>query len=283
MDVVNDVIATWGLSEEVYSVTTKVIRILIVCIIAYILIRLSNKSNKYVKKYGKKHKKDNTTGLFISKMLTVIIIIFAVFIILTELGYNVNALITSLGIGGVVIALAAQDVAKNFFGGVTIITDKPFKVGDWIERGDIEGYIEDITVRSTRVRSLNGALKIIPNSTISNEKLTTWGNSKYRRYKFFIYFTLNTPLEKIEKFITKSYDIINNTPSVIDDMTHVSFNEIKESGFEIEFMIDTKTVTQRPYLKFKELINYKIMELVEAEKIELAYPTQTIHVRKVNA
>jgi len=283
MDIVNEVLSTFGLPEDVYNILVKVIRILIICIIALILIKLSNKNSKLIKKFGNKYNRDNTKGLFISRMISVIILIITIFLILTELGYNVNALLTSLGIGGVIIALAAQDVAKNFFGGVTIITDKPFKVGDLIEIGNMEGYVEDITIRSTRVRCLDGSLIIVPNSTISNENLITWGNSKYRRYKFFIYFTLDTKLDKIDKFISKAYNIIENTPNVIDKMTHISFNEIKDSGFEIEFMVDTKIVAKRPYLKFKELINYKVMALVEQEKIELAYPTQTIHVRGDNA
>lgn len=174
----------------------------------------------------------------------------------------------------------AQDFAKNFFGGVTIITDKPFKVGDWVEIGEISGYIEDITIRSTRIRALDGSLIIVPNSTLSNENVVTWGNMKYRRYRFSILITLDTSLEQIDTYIEKAYNILENTHSVLDNTTHVSFNEIKESGFEIKFMVDTAIIDHRPYLKFKELINYKVMSLLEKEGIKLAYPTQTIYMRE---
>lgn len=280
MDIVNNLLAGFGLPEDVYNALTKIIRIIIICLIAYFLIKISNKNSKLIRKIGNKFNRDNTAGLFVSKLTKVSIIIIAAFMILTELDYNVNALVASLGVGGIVIALAAQDVAKNFFGGVTIIADKPFKVGDWIETPTISGNIEDITIRSTRIRAFDGSLVILPNSTLSNENVINWGNMKHRRYKFSIYIKLNTPLEKIDDFISKAYELLENTPSVIDNSVHISFDEIAAHGFEIKFFIDTETVDYRQYLKFKEMINYRVISLLNKEKLSLAYPTQTIHVRE---
>lgn len=283
MDLINELIASFGLPENIYNPLTKFVRIFIICVIAYIFIRISNKNSKIIKKFGNKYNRDNTAGLFMSKIIYVVIIVIAAFMILTELDYNVSTLVASLGIGGVVIALAAQDVAKNFFGGVTIIADKPFKVGDWIETPTISGTIEDITIRSTRIRAFDGSLVILPNSTLANENVINWGNMRYRRYKFTINLTLDTTLEKIDTFVSKAYDILENTPTVIDNSVHISFNKIQDSGFELKFMIDTETTEYRKYLKFKEMINYRVMTLLERENIKLAYPTQTIHVKGESA
>lgn len=278
MDIINEILANFGLPENVYNGLAKIIKIIIICLIAYFLIKLSNKNSTLVKKAGDKFNTDKTAGLFVSKVIKVAIMILATFMILTELDYNVNTLIASLGIGGIVFALAAQDVAKNFFGGVTIITDKPFKVGDWVETSQISGHIEDITIRSTRIRCFDGSLVILPNSTLANENVINWGNMKYRRYKFSLYLVLNTELEKIDSFISKAYDILENTPSVLDNSVHISFDEIVDHGYELKFFIDTKTTEYREYLKFKELINYRLISLLNKEGLQLAYPTQTIHV-----
>lgn len=283
MEIVNNIVSTWGLSEHTYAIVVKVIRIAIICLVSLLLIKLSNKNSKFVKKMNSKFNRDTTGGLFVSKIIKVVIIIVTIFLILSELNYDVSALITSLGIGGVVVALATQDVAKNFFGGVTIIADKPFKVGDWIEVGEISGTVEDITIRSTRIRSIDGSLVILPNSTLANENVLNYGDMKYRRYEFGLMFTLNTPLEKIDSFISKAYEIVENTTTTMNDRVRISFDRVAESGFEVRFFIDTTETEYWAFMKYKELINYKIMNLLEDEKIELAYPTQTIHVREDNA
>lgn len=269
MDIVNDLLSNFNLPENLYKPIGLLIKIVIIMLIAYFLIKVSSRNSKIIKKIGKKFNRDNTASLFLSKLMKIIIITFAAFLIITELGYNINALVASLGIGGIVIALAAQDIAKNFFGGVTIITDKPFKVGDWIETKEISGTIEDVTIRSTRIRRFDGSLMILPNSTLANENVTNWGNMKNRRYSFQLYLPISTELEKIDDFTSKAYELLENIPTVLDNSVHISFNEITLKGFELKVILDTTITAYREYLKFKELVNYKLMSLVKKEGLSL--------------
>lgn len=111
---------------------------------------------------------------FVLKIIRAIIYIIAGFIVITLLGFNLNGLVAGLGIGGVIVTLAAQDTAKNLFGGLVIFLDKPFIVGDWIQMDKYEGTVEDITFRSTRVRTFENSVVNIPNSIISNSSIINW-------------------------------------------------------------------------------------------------------------
>ena len=280
MEIVNNIVSSWGLSENTYTIIVKVIRIAIICLGSLLLMKLSNKKSKFVKRINSKLNRDSTGGIFISKITRGAIIIIAIFLILSELDYDVSTLVASLGIGGVVIALAAQDIAKNFFGGVTIITDKPFKVNDWIEIGEISGTIEDITIRSTRIRSIDGSLIVLPNSTLANANVINYGNMTYRRYKFGITFTFNTPLEKIDGFISKAYEVVENIPNTIKGRVRIFFDGVVENGLRVNFFIDTTETEYWAFMKYNEIVNYEITTLIQYENLELAYPTQTINMKE---
>lgn len=223
---------------------------------------------------------DDTVGKFISKILKSIIYIIAGFIIIYELGYNLNGLVASLGLGSVIIALAAQDIAKNLFGGVAIFIDKPFVIGDWIQTNSFEGIVEDITFRSTRIRTFENSVVNIPNSTISNESVINWSKMERRRYKIDLLVALETPLDKLQEVSDKISLMLQNYSSVINDTIHVTFDEIKESGINLLVYVYTDSVDYDSYLAAKEKINYNILKILEHDGIELAYPTRSIYIKK---
>lgn len=148
---------------------------------------------------------------FALKIIRAVIYIIAIFIILSILEINLTGLVAGLGLSGVIVTLAAQDTAKNLFGGLVIFLDKPFVVGDWIQMDKYEGTIEDITFRTTRVRTFENALVNIPNAIIADSSVTNWSKMEKRRYKTNLCVELDTPLEKlqilksrIEKMLQKS-------------------------------------------------------------------------------
>ena len=266
------------LPDNIYSPVNTGLKILIILLLGYCLAKIVSADSRILHNVESKlhvNKKD-TAGLFLTKVFKGLIFIATGFVVLTEFGINLNGFMTSLGLSGIVVALAAQDLFKNLFGGITIIIDKPFKVGDWIDMGGISGTVEDITFRSTRIRTFNGTLAIIPNSVLSNENLVCNRGLDYRKYIFSLTFTYDTPLEKINNFIIKAYEVLETTPNVIKDTVHVNFDKITEYGFEIYIFLNTNYTVYLEYLKFKELVNFKLIELVEQEKIKLAYNTQTI-------
>ena len=147
---------------------------------------------------SKKNIEDSTLN-FILKIVRVIIYIIAIIIVLAILGINLNGLIAGLGLGGVIVTLAAQDTAKNLFGGFIIFIDKPFIVGDWIQMDTYEGTVEDITFRSTRIRTFENSVLNVPNSKISDSSIINWSKMESRRYRFTLTLAIDTPLERLQK------------------------------------------------------------------------------------
>ena len=217
---------------------------------------------------------------FALKIIRAVIYVVAAFIVITVLGVNLNGLVAGLGIGGVIFTLAAQDTAKNLFAGVIVFLDKPFIVGDWIQVDAFEGTVEDITFRSTRVRTFENSVVNIPNSIIANASIINWSKMEKRRYRTNLCIELDTPLEKLEKFKTKVEDMLQTRDAIYDDSIIVKFDTITDNGLNVLVSSFTDSVDYKTYLAEKEDINYKIMKILQEENVELAYDTKTIYMKK---
>ena len=216
---------------------------------------------------------------FILQVIRVVIYIVASFIVITTLGINLNGLVAGLGLGGVILTIAAQDTAKNLFAGLVVFLDKPFVVGDWIQMDTYEGTVEDITFRSTRIRTFENALVNIPNSIISNASVINWSKMEKRRYRTNLCIELDTPLEKLEKFKMRVQNTLQDREAIYDDSIIVKFDNITDNGLNVLICSYTGSVDYNSYLAEKEDINYKIMKILQEEGIELAYNTKTVHVK----
>ena len=234
---------------------------------------------KKIKEKTSNEGKEDSMFDFSLKIARIIIYIVAVFIIITTLGIDISGLIAGLGLGGVIVTLAAQDTAKNLFGGLVIFLDKPFIVGDWIQIDNFEGTVEDITFRSTRVRTFENSLVNIPNSVISNSSIINWSKMEKRRYKTNLCVELNTPLEKLEKFKVRVSQMLQSRDAIYNDSIIVKFDEITDNGLNILISSYTDSVDYPSYLSEKQDINYKIMKILKEENIELSYDTKTVHIK----
>ncbi|BAI80745.1 mechanosensitive ion channel, MscS family [Deferribacter desulfuricans SSM1] len=218
---------------------------------------------------------------FINKFIKVTIIIFGVIFIIQEWGYNVGALITGLGIGGVAVALAAKDTLANFFGSIMILIDRPFRVGDWIICNNIEGIVEDIGFRSTRVRTFAKALVSIPNSIVATSPITNWSLRDRRRIKTIIGVTYSTPRDKLERVVNQIREMLINHQDIHDEPLMVYFTDFNSSSLDIFIYCFTKTSVWSDYLAIKQDVNLKIMEILESLEIEFAFPSTSIYVEKL--
>ena len=216
---------------------------------------------------------------FILKAIRVIIYIIAGFLISLELGYNLNGLVAGLGVGSVVLTLAAQDTAKNLFGGVVIFLDKPFVVGDWIQVDKYEGTVEDITFRSTRIRTFENSVANVPNSVIANDSIINWSRMEKRRNKVNLCLEIDTPLEKVIKVQNRIKEMLKQHDDVIDDTIIVRFDNITDNGINLLVLSYTNSVSYASFLEEKEKINFKIMQILKEENVELAYDTKTVYVK----
>ena len=269
------------ISGKAMEVITLIFRILCTILFAKALADCFTPNSKTMKKLQKKFatNTDDNRMNFILKTARVIIYILAVLIIIGLIGIKLNTILAGLGIGSVVITLAAQDTAKNLFGGVMILMDKPFVIGDWIQTTNYEGIVEDISFRSTGIRTFDNSLVNIPNGVLSNEAIINWSKMEKRKYKLTLKLDLDTPVEVIQRLTSKIYFMLINDSNVINDDTYVKFDEIEPDGIAIMIYVFTDSVDYASYLNAKEHINRNILQIVENEGVKLSYPTTTVLLR----
>ena len=269
------------ISNDLMVIVTKIFEIISVIAFAKGLAASFIPKSTLAKKIKERtnQKVEDSMFDFVLKIIRAVIYIIAAFIVFTILGINLNGLVAGVGLGGVIVTLAAQDTAKNLFGGLVIFLDKPFVVGDWIEMSPYEGTVEDITFRSTRVRTFENSLVNIPNSVISNSSIVNWSKMEKRRYKMHLCIELDTPLEKLERFMERVREMLQQRDAIFDETIMVRFDEIVDNGINILISSYTDSVDYSSYLAEIENINKKIMKILREEDIELAYDTKTVYMK----
>ncbi len=222
---------------------------------------------------------DQVLAVFLSKFLRVVLVLIAFTIIAQEWNYDLNGLIAGLGLGGLAIALAAKDSLANIFGGMVILLDKPFTLNDWISTSQVEGTVEEIGFRSTKIRTFTQALVTVPNSTLADEAITNWSKRGKRRIDFELTVSFDTSQEKLTNCLQKLKQMLKNHPEIHQDAIYVHFRDFGENGFQIYFYFFTITTVFREFLHVREDVNYKILQILEAEGIKLAYPSRNLYLK----
>lgn len=271
-----------GINDWINNKIDVLFKISIIILTANGIANSLTTNNKSVNKLKERMNPEVEDSMFkfILKGIRIIIYVIAGFIVITELGFNLNGLVAGLGIGSVVITLAAQDTAKNLFGGLVIFLDKPFIVGDWIEIEKYEGTVEDITFRSTRVRTFENSVVNIPNAVIANDSIINWSRMEKRRNKVNLCLEIDTPLEKVQIVQQRIKKMLIQHDDVIDDTIIVRFDNITDNGINLLVCSYTNSIDYASYLEEKEKINFKIMQILKEENVELAYDTKTVLLKK---
>lgn len=213
---------------------------------------------------------------FVTKTLKVLVVILGFLALLQNLGVNVFSLLAGLGIGGLAIALAAQDTAANVFGSITIFMDQPFRVGDWIKVQDVEGTVEEIGFRSTRIRTFYNSVITIPNSVVAKEKVDNLGLRPLRRIRHSLGITYSTPVAKIEEFCSNIRYLISQEPHVDQSNITVAFNGYGDSSLNILVNFHINVTDANEELKIQQKILLDILALAEQMKVDFAFPTRTL-------
>jgi MscS family membrane protein len=220
---------------------------------------------------------DQLVPLIRKTLKAFVIIIGTLFILRDGLNLDIIPFLTGLSIGGVAIALAAQDTIKNFFGSVMIFIDKPFQVGDWITSGDIDGTVEEVGFRSTRVRTFRNSLMYVPNGKIADAILDNHGLRQYRRFYTTLTVTYDTPPVLIEAFVKGLREIVLAHPNTRKDIYHIYFNNLSSFSQDIMFYIFFEVPTWGEELACRHEILVQTVKLANSLEIRFAFPTQTLH------
>ena len=251
---------------SVNSITSeKLKKIFIVIAICYFSYNLTLENSILYKKV----KKNNIVFPFVSIIIRLSIVIIGISCIAKEFGFT--GFIAGLGISGVAFALMAQDTFSNLFGGIIIVLDRPFAIGDWIQTSNIEGIVEEITFRSTRIRTFSMAVATVPNSKLANENIINWSQRKLRRIHFKFTIRFETPVEKIKSSLDKIKELLNNHEKIDKELIIVSFNELSTYGFGVFIYFYTNELRYVKYEALKEEINIEILKILKEEEVELMF------------
>lgn len=254
----------------VVMITIKVIKLLQSCI-AYAVEKIYIKS-------GEKDPSSIDAVKNITKILNGVLWACGVVFILDNFGINISAMVAGLGIGGVAIALAAQAVLGDLFSSFAIFMDKPFKVGDFIIVGDLLGTVEHIGIKTTRIRSLHGEQLIFSNSDLTSSRIKNYKRMETRRVAFRIGVTYQTTLEQLKKIPPFVTEIVKKVDKAKLDRVH--FFSYGDFSLIFEIIYYVLGSDYNLYMDVQQDINFAIKEKFEKERIDFAYPTQTLFITK---
>lgn len=273
---------SFKLPENIFSVISKIFKICTILLVSKGFANLFDSSSETINKLCEKLHMDgsDTTINFFCKITKFLIYLVAIFIVVAEFGYDLSGLITGLGISSVVIALAAQDVAKSILAGFSIISDRPFDIGDYITVDTFAGTVEDITFRTTRIRDAENQIIVLPNSLLTTTNIVNGTKREKRRYNLLLTLELNTPLEKVSNLTENIKLALSTHKHTVKDSIKVFFETISANGIDITVNFFTDITDLVEFLQVKEEINYTILQMVNEAGIELAYPSQSIYLKK---
>ncbi len=214
----------------------------------------------------------------IRKTTRVFFVIIGSILIIQNLGYSVGSLLAGLGIGGLAIALAAQESLSNFFGSISLAADRTFKVGDWIQVGErVDGHVEEIGLRSTKVRTWRRTLLSIPNKVIAGEIVENWSRMPNRRVSQIVGVSYETSQENMAGLIADIDQLLRNNKEIDQKFTMVRFTEFGESSLDILVYYFTIPVAWAEHLRVRQEMNLAIMGLVQKWGTSIAFPTRTLY------
>ena len=266
---------------------TSLVRDIYILLISFIMLYFVFKIIDIIAYYLYKEAKKTESALddqlvpLLVKSLRILVTTLGILFILQNFGYNITSLIAGLGLGGLAFALAAQNTVSNLFGSITIFSDKPFQLGDWIQVGDIEGTVEDVGFRTTRVRRFDQALVTVPNSQFINTGVINYSAMKKRRISFNLALTYGTSAGKINEVVSGIKRIIEENEKFDHSYYIVRFTEFGVYSLNIFIYCFASTTDWAESLRIKEEFNLKIMQLLEEVGVEIAFPSQTMYLNSI--
>jgi MscS family membrane protein len=262
---------------------TKGLKIISTIVLLLLLIRILDVVTLYLNRFAEQttSKLDEQLIPLLKKLAQIIFVIMGVIRVLSLLDVNVTALIAGVSIGGLALALAAQDTVKNLIGSVMIFLDKPFQIGDWIDGGGVSGSVVEVGFRTTRLKQTDSSIISVPNGTIANMAVKNLGVRVYRLFQFSIGVTYDTPTDLLQKFTEGLKEIILNHPKTMKENYYVYFNEMAASSLNILFRTSLEVSDFESELKTKEELLFGIVQLAETLGIQFAFPSTSMYVEQL--
>jgi MscS family membrane protein len=209
-------------------------------------------------------------------LIKIVILIFGVLFWLNNLGVNITTLLAGLGVGGLAVALALQKPLEDMMGALTIFTQAPMRVGDFVRYGEVTGIVEDIGLRTTRVRTLNNTVVSIPNARIAHTEVENLSYREKIRYQPTLRLRYDTTLEQLQKIRDGIWSLLTEHEGVYGDPIRVRFTDFEKDAILMKVHCFLKTTDYTEFLEIGEQLNYRIMEIVESVGASFALPSSTV-------
>jgi len=270
------------LPVEVMNFLLPLLNIFRTIIVIIVILRIADVIFLYIKDYVEKtpSKMDDQLLPIFIKGIQVLIITGGLLNVLQELDVNVTALIAGVSIGGLALALAAQDTVKNLIGSSMIFLDKPFQIGDYIVGGSYEGTVEEVGFRTTRIRNVDKSVISVPNGNVANDTITNWGLRPARRMQMTIGILYSTPPDRIEKFLEGIRHILETHPKTSKTDFIVRLHSLGASSIDIFYRVYLFAPTIINELEIREEIMFGIIRLAERVGVSFAFPSTSLYVEQ---
>lgn len=216
----------------------------------------------------------------VRKIAKVLILSMGLLIVLHNFDVNITAILAGFSIGGLAVALAAQETLKNLFASLMIFLDRPFKVGDLIMADTIEGTVEEVGFRSTRVRTFNDSVVTVPNSQIADKAINNLGMRHVRRYFTMLSVTYDTPADLLEAFVEGVRDVLLSHPLVRKEDATVALYNFSASSLDLRINAYITVPTYEQEIRVRQELMLSMIRLAEALDVRFAFPTQTLHIEE---
>jgi len=258
----------------------QALEVAVAVLVIWAAMRLVDELGRYFKEQAQRNQIPVEAPVIplLQKSLKFFVAIVGSILVIQELGYPIASLLGGLGIGGLAVALAAQDTIANVFGSIIVFTDKPFKVGDWVKIGDVEGFVETIGFRSTRIRTWPRTLVFIPNKTISNSQIENFSAMPIRRITFTLRIAYGARAEQIEALVEGIRRILSEHPGVDQGFHLVNFTEFGEDGLGVYVYYFTKSTVWKEHMEVRQEVNLAIMRLADSLGLTLGVPERRVRV-----
>lgn len=266
--------------SEYKSISDAIFLLISIFVVAFVLTRVFKVVLEW---YGEKRKRQdaqvsNHLLFVLNKLIQLLIYVGAFVVILFAFKIDLSGVVVGLGIGGIAVALAVQSTLSDLLSAFSIYFDRPFEIGDFITVGDYSGTVTRIGVKSTRLQLLQGEELVISNKELTGSSLRNFKKLQKRRVVFSVGVTYDTSIEKLKKIPDLIKQVIVSTEFVDFDMVH--FSEFGDFSLKFEVVYYVTTGDYVKYMDSRQAINFGIAEAFEREGIEMAFPTQTVFIKK---
>lgn len=269
-----------GFAQHAAFVTffTKIYRSLMIVLVAWVFWNLESAPNLEQSALAKQMDIQSNQAVLpiLSKALRFITVALAVLIIAQEWNFSISGLLAGLGLGGLALSLAAKDMLASIFGGLIILLDKPFKIGDWIEAASIEGTVEDITFRSVKIRTFTQALVTVPNANVVDSAVTNWSRMGKRRVVLKLELSVQTPPAVLRTAKSAVLHFVKGHKGVHPETATASFDDLSGARLLFTVIYYTRTTKWETFLNIREDILLNTMQLLEKHCVALAVPAQEV-------